>query len=210
MGCFVSAVSLALLALGLTLASPIAHADGADRLSKSEMQRLWRGETVIRTQSLEHGEEHYVGGVAYAIVDARADDVPVLLSNVDTLERILPRTRAARAVGSADGDALIQVTQGTALVQATYTMRLHRSAREVRFWMDPHKSHDISDAWGFLRASPLGDGRALVTYGVLIDMGPGLLRDLFEERVRDLALSVADRVRGFVLQRNAAGRSAAR
>jgi hypothetical protein len=118
--------------------------------------------------------------------------------------------RIARDAGHAGGDALVQATQGTALVQATYTLRLHLSGREVRFWMDPRRSHDISDAWGFLRAVPLGDGRTLVTYGVLIDMGPGLLREMFEERGRDLALSVADRVRGYVLQRNAAGRRAAR
>ncbi len=207
MGCFFTAL---VAAAGLVLASAAAGADRGGALSKSEAERLWRGETVVRTQSLERGEQHYVGGVTYTIVDARAEDVPTLFADVDTLRRILPRTRAARDAGHAGGDALVQVTQGTALVQATYTLRLHRSEREVRFWMDPRHNHDISDAWGFLRAVPLGDGRALVTYGVLIDMGPGLLRDMFEDRVRDLALSVADRVRGYVLQRNAAGLRAAR
>jgi hypothetical protein len=192
------------------LAGATAHAAESAPLSKSEMVRLWRGETVVREQSLSRGQEHYVGGVTYTIVDANADDLPALLADVDTLKRILPRTRAALNVGSADGDELVQVTQGTALLQATYTIRLHRSAREVRFWMDPHMSHDIANAWGFFRAAPLGEGRALVTYGVLLDMGPGLLRDLFEQRVRDLALSVADRVRGLVLQRNAAGQRATR
>jgi hypothetical protein len=179
-------------------------------LSATEMARLWHGDTVVRPQTLSRGAAHYVGGVTYTIVDASADELPVLLSSVDTLKRILPRTRAAIHVGSADGDELVQVTQGTALLQGTYTIRMHRAARELRFWMDPHRSHAIADAWGFLRATPLDDGRALLTYGVLVDMGPGLFRDLFEGRVRDLALSVADRVRGFVLQRNAAGRSAAR
>jgi hypothetical protein len=179
-------------------------------LSSAEMGRLWHGETVVRMQTLSRGAAHYVGGVTYTIVDASADALPALLSSVDTLKRILPRTRAAIRVGSADGDELVQVTQGTALLQGTYTIRMHRDARELRFWMDPHRSHDIADAWGFLRATPLDDGRALLTYGVLVDMGPGLLRDLFEVRVRDLALSVADRVRSFVVQRNAAGRSAAR
>ncbi len=164
----------------------------------------------MRTQSLTKGTAHYVGGVTYTIVDASADQLPALLSNVETLKRVLPRTRSAIRVGAVDGDELIQVTQGTALLQGTYTIRMHRDAHELRFWMDPGRSHDIADAWGFLRATPLDDGRALLTYGVLVDLGPGLLRDLFEVRVRDLALSVADRVRGFVLQRNAAGLRAAR
>ena len=203
------------LATGLAFAAasasaiPMARAD-EEALSASETARFWHGETVVRTQALSRGEQHYVGGVTYTIVDARAEDVPALLTNVDALRRILPRTRAALKVGSADGDELVQVTQGTALLQATYTIRLHREATEVRFWMDPRMSHDISDAWGFLRATPLSDGRALVTYGVLLDMGPGLLRDMFELRVRDVALSVADRVRNFVLARNAANAAALR
>ena len=179
-------------------------------LSPAETARLWRGETVVRPQALARGAAHYVGGVTYTIVDAPADQLPVLLASADTLKRVLPRTRSAIRVGAADGDELIQVTQGTALLQGTYTIRMHRDPRELRFWMDRQRSHDIADAWGFLRVAPLADGRTLLTYGVLVDLGPGLLRDLFEVRVRDLALSVADRVRGFVLQRNAAGRSAAR
>jgi hypothetical protein len=41
-------------------------------------------------------------------------------------------------------------------------------------------------------------------------MGPGLLRDLFENTVRELALSVPDRVRGLVLERSARGRRGSR
>jgi hypothetical protein len=208
------ALSALFLGWSLGLLAPSARA-GTEAipsapLSSAEMTRLWHGETVVRTQTLARGAAHYVGGVTYTIVDASADELPALLSSVETLKRVLPRTRGAIPVGSADGDELVQVTQGTALLQGTYTIRMHRGPRELRFWMDPHRSHDIADAWGFLRATPLEDGRALLTYGVLVDMGPGLLRDLFELRVRDLALSVADRVRGFVLQRNAAGRSATR
>ena len=49
-----------------------------------------------------------------------------------------------------------------------------------------------------------------MTYGILVDMGPGLLRDLFEDRVRELALSVPDRVRDVVFAHSAAGRRASR
>jgi hypothetical protein len=74
--------------------------------------------------------------------------------------------------------------------------------------MDPRRRHDIEDAWGFMRVEPFGDGRTLVTYGILVDIGPSLLRDLFEERVRALALSVPDRIRDLILERVGAGRRA--
>jgi hypothetical protein len=128
----------------------------------------------------------------------------------DAWRRILPKARSSRRVGMAGTDALVEMTHGNALVHATYTMRVRHDGHGVRFWMDTRRPHDIEDAWGFLHAMPRADGRTLVTYGVLIDMGPGLLRDMFEDRVRDAALSVPDRIRGLVLERNAASARASR
>jgi hypothetical protein len=88
----------------------------------------------------------------------------------------------------------------------------------VRFWMDPSHPHAIDDAWGFFRTQPVevactpyrsegaGAGcepRTLLTYGVLLDMGAGLARELFEERVRDLMLTVPQLVRGYVAELHA-------
>ena len=152
------------------------------------------------------------GALAEILLDALtpADRVVDVLGDVDGWRSLLPRTRSARPVGSESGDELVELTHGTFFVHATYTMRVRREGREVRFWMDAHRPHDIEDAWGFWRAEPLPDGRSLVTFAVLIDMGPGILRDLFESRVRELALSVPDRVRGWVLERNGIGRRASR
>jgi hypothetical protein len=187
-----------------------ASAAPAGGLTARETQQLLRGETVVRTQLLRRGDRRYVGGVTYSVVDADADELAQLVADVDAWRSILPKTRYARRMGTAGNDALVELTQGSALVQATYTMRVRREGRVVRFWMDPGRRHDIEDAWGFVRAEPMADGRALVTYGVLIDMGPGLLRDLFEDTVRELALSVPDRVRGLVLERSARGRRGSR
>jgi hypothetical protein len=102
------------------------------------------------------------------------------------------------------------VTHGNALLQVSYTMRVQRDARSARFRLEPRRKHDIEDVWGFLRAEPLADGRTILTYGVLIDMGPGLLRDLFENRVRETALTVPERIRGLMVERSAAGQRASR
>jgi hypothetical protein len=181
------------------LTAPLAQAGG---LTAGETQRLLRGETVVRAQSLRRGDRRYVGGVTYTVVDADADTVANTLGDVEAWRHILPRTRSARRTGTSGEDALIELTQGTALVEATYTIRMRRQGRVVRFWLDPDHRHDIEDAWGFVRTTPMTDGRTLVTYGILIDIGPGLLRDLFEDRVRELALSVPDQVRGLVQGRH--------
>jgi hypothetical protein len=191
------------LAASLLMPAP-ARADG---LTTSETQRLMRGAPVVRPTEVERGGRRYVGGVSYAVVDAGPGTVERLIADVGTWQRILPRARSARIVGYAGADPLVRVTHGVGILEASYTIRVHRDGTGVRFWVDPSRTHDIEDAWGFLRVEPVrgsGGEQTVVSYGILVDMGPGLLRDLFEQRVRDLALSVPARVQGLVLAEAAA------
>jgi hypothetical protein len=184
------------------IASASARADG---LSAAEAGQLVSGATVARTQAFERSDQRYVGGVTYTILDARAGELAELLDDVDGWKHFLPKTRNARHVGGAGGDTLVEVTHGSSLLQVTYTMRVRRDGNIVRFWMDPLRPHGIKDVWGFFRTEPFSGGRTLVTYGILIDMGEGLLRTLFEDRVRELALTVPQRVRGLLLERRTSG-----
>jgi hypothetical protein len=201
------------LLLQLAVIAALVCASGsvrADSLSAPEIERLFRGQTVARMQTLERGGRRYVGGVTYALLDADADEVARLFDSADAWRHVLPEIRSTRAAGTAGDDALIEVTHGNALLQVSYTMRVQRDARSARFRLEPRRKHDIEDVWGFLRAEPLADGRTILTYGVLIDMGPGLLRDLFENRVRETALTVPERIRGLMVERSAAGQRASR
>jgi hypothetical protein len=197
----------AVAAAGLLLGSATARANG---LSPVENDRLLRGDTVARSQDLQRASRRYVGGVTYKILDASEPELESVLQDVSAWRRFLPKTRDAQRVGTSGGDPLVRVTHGSALVQVGYTLRVHQDGNVVRFWMDPTRAHDIEDVWGFFRAEPLADGRTLVTYGILIDMGDGILRDLFESRVRQVALEVPDYVRDVVAERQARGRRAAR
>lgn len=186
----------ALVAFAALVAPAAARADG---LSDAEMARLSRRETVIREQTLERGDRRYVGGVTYTLLDAPATEVAALIDNPESLRRVLPRTKTARIVGRDQGDALIELVQGTSMMEATYTIRMRRSAGESRFWLEPSHPHGIDDAWGFFRyqpfVTPAGEERVLLTYGVLVDVGPGVVRELFEERLRSALLSVPQLVR---------------
>jgi hypothetical protein len=193
-----------------TLAVASAAPARADGLSTPEVDRLVHGNSVVRPQNLDRGGRHYVGGVSYAIVDADPDVVARLFDSPDAWQRVLPHTRSAQYAGRNGDDRLIEVTHGNALIQVSYTMRVHRDARTARFHLEPGRPHDIEDAWGFLRAQPFGSGRTLLTYGLLLDIGPGMLRDLFEERVRATALTVPERIRGLIAESAAHGRQALR
>lgn len=168
-------------------------------LTTDESARLARGDTVIREQTLEREGHRYVGGITYTVVNASAAEVGSLIDNVESLRRVLPKTKRARVVGSIRGDQLVELAQGNALMEAEYTIRVRRERSEARFWLEPSRPHGIDDAWGFFRYEPLlgpsGEERVLLTYGVLVDVGPGLVRELFEERVRAALLSVPQLVR---------------
>jgi hypothetical protein len=163
--------------------------------------RLSRGETVTYEQTLETASHHYVGGVTYTIVDASSSELATLLEDVRAYRDILPRTKSARLIGMNGGvnggEFWVELRQGNELVETSYTIVVRRDpdGRTVRFWLDPTKPHGIADAWGYFRVEPLaprpdGEPRALLTYGALVDLGPGIMRDLFEARLCALMLSV--------------------
>jgi hypothetical protein len=210
------ALSAAVVAVLVTAAVPAA----GQGLTRTESARLEQGETIIREKTLENGSRRYVGGLTYTVLHASAAEVMAVLEDADSLRRVLPRTKSARVVGVAGKDQLVELTQGNALVQAEYTIRVRRSSpecpaaqteesarrpcNEFRFWLDPSRPHGIDDAWGFFRlvpfSGPSGEERVLLTYGVLADVGPGIVRNLFEERVRAALLSVPQLVRRYVAE----------
>ncbi len=186
-----------LVVVGASCATMSARADG---LTPDERARLGRRETVIREQTIERGDHRWIGGITYTLMDASAAEVAAVIDNVESLSRVLPRTKRARVVGTAPGgDQLVELVQGNALMEAQYTIRVRREPREARFWLEPSLPHGIDDAWGFFRYEPFigpsGEERVLLTYGVLVDVGPGIVRDFFEERVRAALLSVPQLMR---------------
>ena len=172
-------------------------------LSASEELRLAHGEAVTRPQDLERGDQRYVGGVGYAIVDGSSQEMAEVLTDVNAYRAILPHTKEARLVGRDGPDALVELTQGNLLFDATFTVRLRREGNGVRFWLDRSLPHGIEDAWGFFRWQPLaqvkpGTPRVLLSYGVLVDVGPGVVRDLFEDKIQWIVLTVPARVQSYV------------
>jgi hypothetical protein len=195
----------ALLALGLFAVAPAAR---ADKLTSAESERLGRGETVIRENTWEPGySARYIGGVTYTMVDASAPETSNVLEDVTSFRYVLPRTKRVKLVSiEPNGDRLVEIASGTALVEAEYTLRVrtYPARHEVRFWLETSRPHEIDDAFGYFRVEPFdgsaGEQRALLTYAILVDIGPGIVRDLFEERVRAALLSVPQLVRRYVAE----------
>ncbi len=188
------------------LCLPVA-ATASDSLAEDQA-RLEQGQTVSYPQTLMRHGRRYIGGLTYTVVDASIGELTGLFDDASAYRQVLPHTRDARFVGHDGADRLVEIHQGNAIVQAVYTLRMHdqEGPRSVRFWLDRSRPHGVADAWGFFRVEPLADAadgspRVLLTYGVLVDLGPGIMRDFFESRIQDGLLSVPERLRAYAALR---------
>jgi carbon monoxide dehydrogenase subunit G len=190
-----------LAALGAALPD-VAHS--AD-VTASEMDRLRAREAVIQEHTFERDGRRYIGGASYVLIDAAPARVLAALDDVRAYRRILPRTRSVRWIGlSRRGDVVVELEQGTPIAHGRFTVRVRRDRRlsvgadTVRFWLDRRFEHDIADANGYFRVEPTDDGKTLLTYVVEVDLGSGIFKRLFEERIRAAALSTPLLVRAYV------------
>lgn len=191
-----------LLALSVSLpawAEPKAPSGDAAKLTRHERDALHAGGMISRALRFRHDGGRYVGGVSYQVVDARPELVLAALSDVSNWPEALPRTKSARLLESRDGLSRVELVQGSSLVDARYTVVLDRAdAETIRFWLDPSAPHDIRDVWGFFRVRELPGGRSLITVGAALDLGDGITRMLFEDRIANMLLRAPHKIRQFV------------
>jgi len=177
------------------------HAGRAYGFTASERDALLGGRTVGRPVRFERGESgSYIGGVSYQVVRASPAQVIAALASVESLPRALPRTESAKLVSSSGRSATVELTQGKAPFLVTYSVRLDQepSGTGLRFWLDPSRPHDVRDVFGFVRVTPFGPDKSLVTMAVALDMGPGIARVLFTDRIERIILRAPAKIREFV------------
>jgi hypothetical protein len=176
--------------------------DVASRLSAAERGALAKGEVVERALRFERGGAEYVGGVAYVVIDAPVGAVMAVLLDVQAYRTFMPMTLEAAHVARTQRELWIRLKHGNRLGEAGYTVRVRRDGgRTLRFWLDPRHPHDIDDLWGYWRVQKLDRGRTLLTYAAALDLGFGMLRVLFEERIRARAMTTPGRLREYVEER---------
>jgi hypothetical protein len=150
--------------------------------------------------------------VAYQIVHAPVSEVEAALRDPESLRDMLPRTKNVAVVDEHEDRRRLSFRQGNDFVEAEYTVVVEDrpSEGEMRFWLDPTEPHDIDDVWGFFRVSPLDESRSLITVGVALDVGSGVVRFLFEKRIQDLILSTPERMKHALEQRSSGTELASR
>lgn len=171
----------------------------ADRLTADEEKRLARGDVVKRIFDVDLPQGDFIGGVGYVIISAPPSEVLAVLLEPSSYMHIFALTQEARLEARDGDDLIIYLRQGGKNISGEYSVRARRETSSlVRFWLEPSRPHDIADCWGFFRLDPVPGGKTLVTYGALLHLEFGVMKLLFQEKIRGYALETPARLRAFV------------
>lgn len=194
------AAALGLLVATVCALPAISSAQGGGTFTAAERQRLSRGELVVRRESQVRGELRLIGGTSWQVVDAPPDAVWEAVTDTDDYTRFLPRVVESRVVRRRDAQRLVYLRHAQGPIEASYTVRIDFMPRQrmARFRIDPARSESIRDGWGFFIVQPFGDDRAMVTFGILADVGSGMVTGLVRPAVHEWMLRVPEELKKHV------------
>jgi hypothetical protein len=193
-----AALSVALL---LGLAAP-ASAQITAPLTSAERTRLEAGEMVSRPSSQRRGAMSLIGGASFQVINLPQDVLWRALSDPAAYQHMLPQVVSSQQVAQQAATRTVRIHHHRGLVDVDYCVRMTYQERDglVLFQLDESRHHDIRAGWGYIRIRPWSEGRTLVSFGVLVDVGggiiAGLLRPTFQEWLLKIPLTMKWYVEG--------------
>ncbi len=179
------------------------------RASPQDLARIARGECVSYV-----AEEAVLGRprmvlLAYQRLRASRAMLAQAMTDPSAYLNVLPRTHDAYVAKRRGDTTWIGLAQGNALIQLRYVMQVQPSEDRslYRFWIDERYPHDLDDAWGFMRLEPMPASRGireeavgdyLVAYGLVFDLGGGILQSMFSQRILAVLRTIPERLRRYV------------
>ena len=174
--------------------------------SEVERSTLARGGLVVRRKSERRGNQVLLGGTSWQVVALPPDAVWRAVLDTPRYTQMLPSCSLARTVEARGDRRTIYVAHQSGPMTASYYLstRAHHETRDLTFALDARRPHSVRAAWGFFTVRPYGEGRSLLSYGIMADFGDGLLGGLVRPRLHEWSLRVPQTMKRFV---EGAGRS---
>ena len=168
-----------LLVVGLPAA---AHAQGADApFTAAERRALTAGELVRRNISRTEGRHAMYGGTSWMRVRAPIERVWALVEDPATYPRLIPSLATTRVVEERGADRVVHMHHDYAIATTDYyvRMRFDRDRWTMRFELDDSRPHDtLRSGRGFIQLSSYR-GDTIVSWGMLADVGAGVIVQIF-------------------------------
>lgn len=188
-------VVVALLAAALALCSAALAQDrpsGSAPFTPEERARLRAGELVRRPATRREGNGTYVGGTSWQRVAAPRERVWQVITDVRNYPRLIPAVDRAEIVEDHGTRRVLYLRHAYSFVHASYhaRVRIERSSFTIRFELDRNRPHDVRDGRGFIALHRYGRNETMVTWGVMADVGSGIVATVFAPVIHDWILRV--------------------
>jgi hypothetical protein len=197
-----SEMRLARIILGFLLFALlwIPGAAKADTFADDEKAALDRGEVVRHPLDADSNSEGYLGGTSYVVVNAVPEVVWRAMQDIDSFPNIFPRTLDTEVISDRGSRKVVKMTQGTSLIAISFYVlyRFDEEARKISWEMIQDQPHDLDDTRGYWQVEAYGEGKSLVTYVNVINIGQGAVLALFSGAIQNGLLGVPANLRTWV------------
>jgi ribosome-associated toxin RatA of RatAB toxin-antitoxin module len=194
-------MALALFATPFAASRVYAGVDSSN-FTADEWRRLEAGELVLRPVTRTQGGMKLMGGSSWQVIDAPPEVVWRALLDTPRYHRMLPQVLEAKLVRKSDNTRTVFLRQGAqGLMEAKYYLRVnvHEERRDITFTIDDELPHEgLRAAWGFYTVRNYRDGKTLLAYGVMADIGGGLMAAVMRGHVHDWMLRTPSLVKRFL------------
>lgn len=192
----------AALALVGVVAVPAVGQQAERGFSPDERRRLDDGELIARPVARRRGSLRLIGGSSWQVVEQPADVTWRALCDSRSYRSMLPAAQEARVVAHRSGQRVVRVSHAVGFVSASYYLRMRydHERHDVSFQLDERRQNDLRAAWGFISVAPFeGDPeRTLVSYGVMADVGGGVLGGIMRGQIHEWMLRVPTTIREYL------------
>ena len=168
--------------------------------SRVEQARLARGGLVTRSSARMRGQLRLIGGTSWQVVRQPPEVVWRAVNDTASYPDMLPRVSEARVVSRSPNVRTVFVRHGGGGVDARYYLqaRVDGGRKDMRFGLDGRRPHTIRAAYGFLTVRSWRPGQSLITYGVMADVGSGVLVGLLRPTIHAWILRVPQTMKQFI------------
>lgn len=189
---------IALLAASVVTPAP-ARAESSAAFTAEEAAQLAAGKLVKRPKHVRNGA-NLIGGTSWRVIDAPRETVWRALHDFGRYPEMMPQVVEARALPATGAERDVYVRNGHWPIFASYYLLLRddHDTFTITFRLDHDRPHSVNECWGFVRLVPYGSGRTLMAFGVLADLGHGILTAVGGPMFQDAVLSIPSTVKKFI------------
>ena len=181
-------------------AAPSPAASKTGGLTPEDKATLESGELVMKPKNEQRGNLKLFGGTSWQVVDVPLDTAWRAMQDLPSYKRIIPLATESdiKAKHGEETDLAIRQQWGPVDIRYVLQTTFDDDKRIMMFRLDHSQGEELRAGWGFLRARAWKDGKTLISFGAMVDIGDGVLVSIIRPAVRRDLLKIPSNFKGYV------------